>query len=176
MVFDASGLAAEDDVYTLNPELLRNFSVKLDKGADNVRFFVIVDASYDEVNDQLRCSVDASGQALDEFGAIGDDVSLVPHFIRVLTDGILDSYPEDTAIFVRFDATKIDPVTGDPSETASFSSVNGDLTADITDLNLDKGWDFVRFQVEFDLDTQGGGVDLNSPRPGLDHLRTPFRF
>ena len=39
-------------------------------------------------------------------------------------------------------------------------------------------WDFLRFQVTFDLNAQGdSGSDLAStPRPALDFLRVPFSF
>ena len=45
----------------------------------------------------------------------------------------------------------------------------------MTDLN-ESAWDWIRFEVEFDLDTQGDGVNLDTPRPALEHLRLPFRF
>ena len=101
--------------------------------------------------------------------------SLRPHFVRVITDDVFDAYPMNTAARILFDATVIDPITGLPAEGSAFSVGNGGLTADITDLNADV-WDFIRFQVEFDLDTGGGGVDLDSPRPGLDVLKMEFRF
>ena len=50
-----------------------------------------------------------------------------------------------------------------------------ELTRDIGDLNLE-AWDYFRFQVIFDLDTAGGGVNPTAPRPSLDHLRVQFEF
>ena len=96
--------------------------------------------------------------------------SLLPHFVRVLTDGILDAYPLDTSVQVRFDATTIDPLTGLPSEGLAHG-----FTSSIEDLNLGS-WDYFRFQVEFDLDTDGSGVDPTGQRPGLDLLRVSFGF
>ena len=97
------------------------------------------------------------------------EASLVPHFLRVLTNGIADSYPEDTSVRISFDATKINPLTGLPSEDSHG------LTNDIGDLNFD-AWDFFRFQVEFDLDTDSNGLDLSTDRPGLDILSVTFGF
>ena len=46
---------------------------------------------------------------------------------------------------------------------------------DVDELNLE-AWDWIRFQVEFDLDTVGAGVTLATPKPALQHLRVSFRF
>lgn len=178
MVVDASGLGAGDEMYAENPALLRNFSVELsDTGdANNTKLFTIASAEYDQLNDWLVCSVDANGASLDTFLPVGDtQVAIVPHFVRVLTEGILDSYPADTAVTLLFDATNIDSLTGLPDEGASFSAINGSLTPDITALNA-ADWDFVRFLVEFDLNTSGGSVNLDTPRPGIDLMRISFRF
>ena len=120
--------------------------------------------------------MDANGASLNTFLPVGDtQVAIVPHFVRVLTEGILDSYPADTAVTLLFDATNIDSLTGLPDEGASFSAINGSLTPDITALNA-ADWDFVRFLVEFDLNTSGGSVNLDTPRPGIDLMRISFRF
>ena len=64
----------------------------------------------------------------------------------------------------------MDPLSGQPDEVVAHG-----FTPDITDLNADV-WDFFRFQVEFDLDTDSTGVDIATPRPGLDILRIDFGF
>ena len=69
----------------------------------------------------------------------------------------------------------ISQLPGLPSDADSYSATNGMLTPDVDDLNADD-WDFVRFQVEFDLNTSGGSVNLETPRPGIDLLRFSFRF
>lgn len=178
MVVDADELAGDDVVYAENPALLRNFSVRLGDTGDpnNTRFFTIATAEYDDANGWLLCHIDAAQDTLTSFVAVGDvEVSVVPHFVRVLTDGILDAYPADTAVTVLFDATTLDTLTGLPSDADSYSETNGMLTPDVDDLNADD-WDFIRFQVEFDLNTSGGSVNLETPRPGIDILRFSFRF
>jgi len=179
MVFDASGLAGADDVYKENTQLLRDFSVKLEDSAnaDNYHLFSIASATYESGTDRLSVHIDASEDPMSSFGAAGQiEVSLVPHFVRVVTSGLLDQYPEETAIRILFDATVIDPVNGGPSETLSYSAINGSLTPDIDDLNDAQFWDFVRVQMLFDLSTSGDPVNLTSPRPGLDLARFAFRF
>ena len=176
LVFDASGLAGADLLYKDNPALLRSFTVELVDEADplnNFQRFAISSVSYDAALDRLNCHVDPSGPALTSFTAAGDvQASLRPHWFRVLTSGIADSYPSDTAVEVMFNATKIDPLTGGPDEDVGVMS---GLTPDIGQLNL-VDWDFVRFQVIFNLDVDGDGVNLSTPTPGLAHLRISYDF
>ena len=155
-----------------NPRLLLDYSVQLEESGDPTNFqrFRITAAEYDESNDRLVTHVDANGPELPKFQAGSIDASLVPHFLRMLTSGVADAYPTDTGVKVLFDATKIDPLSGMPDEFGAHG-----FTADITDLN-DDAWDFFRFQVEFDLDTDSTGVDITTPRPGLDILRIDFGF
>ncbi len=132
------------------------------------------------------------------------EFEVVPFYFRLVTDGFSDRFPIGTGINVRFDATIADASTGAPSTApeASFSArvdINGmsledknGLTGDISELNGAVAapgqtdplnliletveWDFVRFNVEFDL-TQGGASPMaDAPRPALDFLRVPFRF
>jgi len=172
LVFDASEFSGQDLMLKDNPQLLLDYSVQLEETGvpTNFQRFQITAAEYDGSNDWLVTHVDANGPDLGKFQAGSIDASLVPHFLRLLTSGIADAYPSDTGVKVRFDATKIDPLTGLPDEVGAFG-----FTADIADLNSD-AWDFVRFQVEFDLDTDSTGVDITTPRPGLDILRIDFGF
>ena len=91
----------------------------------------------------------------------------------------MDAWIRETSVEILFQATVVDG-DGKPSESAA-----SELTADISSLNLDPmapgdyvPWDFLRFQVTFDLNAQGdSGSDLAStPRPALDFLRVPFSF
>ena len=172
LVFDAAGLGAQDLMLKANPRLLLEYSVQLEEAGNPTNFqrFRITAAEYDASSDRLVTHVDANGPELTDFQAGSIDAALVPHFLRVLTSGIEDAYPFDTAVKVLFDATKIDPLSGGPDEAGAHG-----FTADIADLNSDD-WDFFRFQVEFDLDTDGTGVEITTPRPGLDILRIDFGF
>ena len=172
LVFDASGLAPTDQLYKDNPALVKAFSVQLSDTADvnNFQRFTVSAASYDADSDRLTCQVDPSGPSLVSFVPGGDAlVALIPHHVRVVTSGVFDSYPVDTEVTVRFDATKIDPLVGGPSDQSLG------FTEDLSALNA-QDWDYVRFQVEFDLDLDGNGIDLTTPRPALDHLRISFEF
>lgn len=176
---DASGLAPEDSRYLENPALLRRATVRLEDSldADLHQHFVIVSATYDEDVDRLEVSVDPNGPSPAGFEVTGEVLALlVPQTLRIETAGVLDSYPADNDIIIEYDATVNDPVTGLPSKLLSYSATHGDeLTRDIGDLNLE-AWDYFRFQVIFDLDTAGGGVNPTAPRPSLDHLRVQFEF
>ena len=155
-----------------NPRLLLEYSVQLEETGDPTNFqrFRITAAEYDASSDRLVTHVDANGPLLTKFQAGSIAARLVPHFLRVLTDGIADAYSTDTGVKVLFDATKVDPLTGQPDVAGAHG-----FTPDITDLNADT-WDFFRFQVEFDLDTDSTGVEITTPRPGLDILRIDFGF
>ena len=169
MVFDASGLTGDDEIYKRNAVLTRNFSIKLfepGNEATNFKRFSIVSASYDPGTDRL-IAVTAGG--LNTFNPPGGvEVSLVPHFFRMVTNDVVDSYPPGTEVRVLFDATRAD-AQGMPSENPA--TVHG-FTADISELN-DESWDFFRFRVEFDL---GSGVSQSTPRPALQFLRVPFEY
>jgi len=166
-VLDASSLAAIDDMYTQNTQLLRGFTVKLEDSLDPLTFqyYVISSATYDSTLDRLTCSMDVNGPVPSNFVATGPILaSLVPHFLRVITNGVHDSFPSLSDIQMRFDATKIDPLTGMPSTTTAG------WTFDVNDLNGDQ-WDFIRMEIEFEIE-----LDVTAPRPGLDHLRMSYEF
>jgi hypothetical protein len=174
MTLDASGLGAGDELYTENSRLLKGFTVKLEDSSDVTNFvnYVIVSATYDSVGDTFSLGLDPNGENPAAFQAGGSiQAYLVPYFVRVITNAIADSYPEETSVRVRFDATTIDTVLGGPSESSAFG-----FTPDIADLNAGDVWDFVRFDVEFDIDKSADGIDITTPRPGIDHLRVHFDF
>jgi hypothetical protein len=171
MVFDASTLVGADEVYKRNPELVTRFTLRLSEMGSpaNKRDYVIVDASYDGANDFLSTTV--TGSPMTSFQPAGGvDVSLIPQFFRVITNGQVDSFPDNKRITVLFSATRAD-ASGKPNE-----AIATDFTSDISTLNMAE-WDFFRFQVEFDLNTDpGSGADLDTPRPGLEFLRVPIDF
>ncbi len=146
------------------------------------------------------------GSTLTEFSQAGGDiqVEIVPFYYRLVTSGVEDLFPLDTDIKVLFDATLADPLTGQPSASAeaSYSSrvdanmgdlaIKNGFAEDITELNGQVAapgqtdplsivletvaWDFVRFKVEFNIATGAMTPTGDSPRPGVDFLRIPYRF
>ena len=94
------------------------------------------------------------------------------------TGGVLDNYPANMGIQLQFDATIAD-VAGNPTSGGAFSASNGGVsTADITDLNNESPWDFVRFEALFDLNISGdpANLDLGAPLPGLLFVKIPYAF
>ena len=135
LVFDASGLAGQDLLLKDNPRLILEYSVQLEESGvpTNAQRFRITAAEYDGTLDRLVTFLDPAGPGLSSFVVGGSiDASLVPHFLRVVNNGILDSYAADTSIRLVFDATKIDPLTGGPDEVNSHG-----FTEDVSLLNID---------------------------------------
>ena len=62
---------------------------------------------------------------------------------------------------------------GNPIEPATFGQVT-DLST-LTGLTAGTAR-FLRFDVSFDIDALGAGLDANSPKPALDFIRVPFRY
>ena len=152
---------------------MEGFTVMLEDSTDSTVFqhYAITDANYITAVDSFALSLDPNGENPAEFLSGGPiNAYVVPHYVRVITNDIADAYSEETEITVTFDATVFDAATGLPSETANFGG-----TTDITELNAGP-WDFIRFEVEFDINKDGGDIDITVPRPGLDHLRMHFEF
>ncbi len=73
------------------------------------------------------------------------------------------------AIRIRFQATTPNSL-GQPDESALAA-----FTDDITTLNSSTVR-FVRFQVEFDIQADGGSLSATTPIPALEFLAFPFKF
>lgn len=188
-----------DDLYLANTQLLRQFSIELLDSTDptNPMRFDIAGAEFVGSTSLLVCNIANTSFNMQDFvDAAGGAVSasLIRHDFRLFTGAVADLYPEDTEVRILFDATILDPATGLPSETMSFSATNavtaGEPTSNIALLNDGDpmpppdpnndfvGWDFVRFRVIFDLDAGAtqDGIPLGVPRPSLDFIRLPFLF
>lgn len=176
IVFDAAGMP---DAYRVNPAMLERFSVVLansDQNPSLSKTFEIVSATYDAGLDRLTCTIGMGD--LEDFVASTIWASLRPHYFRVTTGGVLDNYPANMGIQLRFDATIAD-VAGNPSTGGAFSASTGGLaTADIAALNNATPWDFVRFEALFDLNISGdpANLDLGAPLPGLLFVKIPYEF
>ena len=159
--------------------MLERFSVVLansDLNPSLSKTFEIVSATYDAGLDRLTCTIGMGD--LEDFVASTIWASLRPHYFRVTTGGVLDNYPANMGIQLRFDATIAD-VAGNPSTGGAFSASNGGLaTANIAALNNATPWDFVRFEALFDLNISGdpANLDLGAPLPGLLFVKIPYEF
>ncbi|MCP5022718.1 MAG: hypothetical protein GY930_13210 [bacterium] len=172
ITMDGSGLANE---YKVNPKMLINYSVVLST-ASNELAFTVADAGW-RPGDELVIVLGGSENFYDDFidtmpGIVS--ASLRPNFFRVSSQGVIDNYVPGTGVRIRFDATMLG-ADGLPDEDLSYSWINGEPTADITDLN-NQNWDVFRVRVEFDLNIGGGGVNPLDPRPSLEFLKIPFKF
>ena len=175
LVVDASGVTGFDDLYKRNPTLLRGASVALADSSDpsmKADYF-IVEASYDPALDRIFATVTSAGPSLLDFVASGNVLAaIVPRSFRLTTGSAPDSV-EDSEVRILFDAARADTL-GRPDESTRYSSSQGALTGDPSQLNMDE-WDFVRFQVEF-ITGATGKFDALAEPTALNHLRVPFRF
>ena len=172
IVFDASTVAGFDDVYERNPALLEGFTVRLSQVADPAlrRDFTVALGDYDPALDTLGVTVAANDGALTDFAPGGDvQAELVPRSFQVFTGGVADALA--ARIRITFDATRSDGL-GRPDDALSYSATNGAFAGDVSLLNQ-QTWDFVRFQVDFELPSP---LEAGVPLPALGHLRVPFRF
>jgi hypothetical protein len=181
VVFDSTTLT--DDIYTRNPNLMKQFELKFTQSASTTSFDV-GSATFDAGAHQLRVTVSNSGIPLQGFHS-GDGVDVLPRFFRVATAGVLDSLPQSPAagqpgstIKVEFQATKA-TVTGTPDET---TGVPTNFETDISKLSnttvypMAASFRFVRFRITFDMLDGGGQLTSSIPIPALQFFRMPFKF
>jgi hypothetical protein len=175
--------AISNDVYLRTPALLEDCAVRLFIRGREARFedFSIAGADYDEGepargDEVLRATV-AGSRALTDFNPTGAEgvtgYELLPRFFRVVTDGIGDALPETAFVSLRFQAAKANGA-GAPDEVDLLQ----DWTSNLTSFNaLPAGLlQFFRYEVEFDLDADGLGIDAGTVPVTLDFLKIPFVF
>ena len=176
---DASDLKADtgepfsDDVYLRNTALLRQLELELSQATTTIGF-TIEEGGYDAATDELVLRLGGSSD-LSGFEAGTATFELIPRFFRVFTQGVADFLPDSASVAFRFQAVGSDidgnpDVLGDPIV---------DWTADIRDFNTATGAqaiDFVRMEIEFDLDALDEGLKAENPRPSLDFARFLFKF
>jgi hypothetical protein len=172
-----------NDIYLRTPALLEECAVRLRvvTAPSNFEDFSIARAMYDEgaapVGDEtLRMTVSGTRRltAFNPGSAAGQTgVQLLPRFFRVVTNGLPDSLPATAFVSLRFQATT-DNGNGAPEETSPLWG----WTSDISEFNaLPAGaLQYLRYEVEFDLDSDGSGP-FSLPAPvSLDFLKIPFVF
>src|SRR5262249_2740178 len=175
-----------NDIYLRTPALLENCAIRMAivETPDNFEEYDIAHAVYDEGSadpgdESLTISVtDERGPLqgfIDRNAGPGRTVGfqLMPRFFRVVTNNLEDSLPTNTFVRLQFQAAR-DNGTGAPDEANPLV----DWTSNIAQFNsLPPGQlQFFRFQVEFDLDSQGQGVSVHTVPVNLEFLRIPFVF
>jgi len=177
----ASAQPISPDVYLRTPALLEGFTLRLasvsepDRRAD----LMIADARYDDATSRLTLSLGGLTGTLAEAvaelgGADATELALVPRFFRVRQGASgFDLLPDSRSVRILFQGAA-DDGTGNADELAPLV----DWTADVTEFGrLAPGaLDFVRFQVEFELDADGNGFDPEAEPLALDFLRLPLRW
>lgn len=96
-----------------------------------------------------------------------------PQSFELYRGGFMDVMSIDHGVRFSFDATFAD-ANGNPDPLAAFSSTAG-WTNQIALLS-GTPWDFIRFEIEFDLDLSNDGYSAAEGRPVIDFVRIPVDF
>jgi hypothetical protein len=168
-VFDSAGITS--DLYQRNPNLLRNFTLRLLSPGGTALAATVAAATYDLATGTFSVTVQGTGPVLSGFDL--STFELVPRFFRVSTNGVADLLPPSASVQIEFQATSA-TLSGQPDESAGAPST---WVADIDLLDGNPDWRFVRFRVRFDIDAlMTGNLSGSTPRPALEFLRIPFFF
>ena len=172
IVFDSQTIVDADDIYLRNVSLFRRFLVRLNNGT--AFDFEVGTSTFDPVSHQIRLTVSASGSPLSGFS--GASVEVRPRFFRVVTSNTPNFLPATSVIKVEFQATQPD-FQGNPSLDPGLISA---WTTDVSTIEPNAGsnpnYRFLRFRISFDISAGGAPLSPQTPIPGLDFLRVPFRF
>ncbi len=103
-------------------------------------------------------------------GPTGLNVEIVPQFFEVYS-GLRDMMPSDAKVQILFDAAHAGP-DGEADPATALSAASG-WTSDPTVLSS-QGWDFVRFQVLFDMDASGDGWSMADGLPILNFIKLVY--
>jgi len=170
-----------NDVYLRTPALLEDCAVRMRVSDANFEDFSVAQAVYDEgepaLGDEVLRVTVGGERRLTEFNPRGADgttgFELLPRFFRVVTNGLADSLPSTAFVSLRFQAAA-DNGAGAPDE----SDLLQNWTSDIREFNAKPAGalQFFRYEVEFDLDEDGGGIDADTKPVTLDFLKIPFVF
>ncbi len=171
-----------NDIYLRNTQLLRQFGMRLSSGS-NVVTFNVSEGTFDSETSELSLVLSDPTGTLVNFTDPGVDFDLVPRFFRVLTNGVPDFLPDSASVKFRFQGVASD-VDGNPDPTNILvpqqnEQSDAEFTSDIQLFNnsLAAGiLDYVRMEIEFDLDAEEAGLQVSNPRPVLDFARLVLKF
>lgn len=161
LVIDSASLT--DDTWALDPELLENAELSM-RNASGVRRFEIGNVL---LGTQLSLTITEVG-ALYAYGP-GDTFELRPRYFSVVTNSTPNWLPGSASIRITFQGAPSDGFGGADTSMASAWS------PDINTLESVPGLAFLRFQVDFDMATDGSDLTLASPRPSLEFLKVVYR-
>ena len=185
---DASSLLSDvsapfsNDIYLRNTELLRQFGMRLTSGS-NIVTFNVSEGTFDSGTNELSLVLSDPTGVLVSFTDPGVQFDLVPRFFRVLTNGVPDFLPDSAAVKFRFQGVGSD-ANGNPDPTNILVPQQTDegspeFTSNIQLFNDSPAagiLDYVRMEIEFDLDADGAGLQVTNPRPVLDFARLVLKF
>jgi hypothetical protein len=177
-----SELVSLDEVYMAQPSLLQGYAVALNLPGESGAPFALRILRAIPSGNNVRITLANSC----EFG-LGDCVpldlnlsfpnpngvtaTLRPRSLSMATRFIADLIPPDARITILFDATVAD-ASGNPDPTAAVSGTLG-WFGDIEDLSGGP-WDFVRFEIFFEMDVSGDGWGPFDPLPHMRWLSFGF--
>lgn len=98
-------------------------------------------------------------------------VQIVPQSFEIYTGFSRDLLPTDASVRILFDGAMEGP-DGQPDPATALSATSG-WTADPDFLSA-QPWDFVRFQVVFDLDASNDGWTMMDGVPALNFLKLTY--
>jgi hypothetical protein len=173
----ATATEPSDDIYLRNPALMRNFLLRLSSLSAS-QDFDVASATYSDANLVLRLTVSTAAGSLETFiaaqgGPANVDYELIPRFFRARTGAVQDLIPDTGFVKILFQAAAAGP-EGLPVEDPPLV----DWTPDVGDLSLATPGEiqFFRWEVEFNLDSAGAGLTVDTEPISLEFLRVPFSF
>ncbi|MDF1729627.1 MAG: hypothetical protein P1U53_17960 [Sulfitobacter sp.] len=177
-----SDLVSLDEVYMSQPSLLQgcrimlsppagsNMPVSLNIGqvttnGNHVRMTLLGPCAYD-IGDCVPLNLNLTYSS-----AAGVTATVQPRSFSMATRVVSDQIPADARITILFDATSAD-AAGNPDPAAAVSNTLGWRT-NIQDLS-NGPWQFVRFEVFFEMDVSGDGWGPFDPLPYMRWLSIGF--
>lgn len=174
-----ASLAEPTGLYAAQPALLTGDRMRLTQGISVEAPVFGVSRAGSDVRSFLGVGCYAPGYNLDcvtwDLGALfsvagGAGVDVRPRSFDVYSSVFRDRLNPDHRVTIRFDATFAD-ADGQPDELAAFSTSAG--WTPLVDLLSGTPWDFIRFEVEFDVDVSGDGWDPLERAPVIDFIKIP---
>jgi hypothetical protein len=105
--------------------------------------------------------------------AANTSVEVISRSFEVYTWITRDAHSVDHRVTVTFDAAQAG-TDGEADETTAFS-LGGGWAPDVSALS-GQPWDFLRFEVRFELDVSGDGYSPLERSPVLDFIKVPIDF